>query len=133
MTLGIVLHISCVRGIIIGYPYFVRSEHPRNIEVNRRAVFLFIGHLFFLISTIDIEEHEEVVLENTNICTNVFVRKEHVYIDPRTFFQNCINCPDRKYFHEHAGNDMALKKVRGIEIGFGKWYEIDRLVIIMSP
>ncbi len=35
--------------------------------------------------------------------TNMVVKEEHVYIDARTFFQNWINGPDRKYFHAHAG------------------------------
>jgi hypothetical protein len=32
-----------------------------------------------------------------------------------------------KFFHEHAGKDMAFEKSRGIEIGFGKFYGVDRL------
>ena len=74
-----------------------------------------------------------MVIENTSMCiTNVVVREEHVYIDARTFFQKWINGPDRKYFHEHAGRDMAFERARGIEIGFGKYYGVDRLVIL-SP
>lgn len=67
-----------------------------------------IGNLFIMISTMDIEEHEEVVVEDTNIgCTNVVVKEEHVYIDARNFFQNWINSPDHKYFREHAGSYIA--------------------------
>lgn len=36
------------------YPYFMRSERSGNIGVNCRVVFLPIGNLFLLISTIDI-------------------------------------------------------------------------------
>jgi hypothetical protein len=69
------------------YLYFMRNESPGNISVNCRVVFLPIGNLFLLISTMDIEEHEEVVMKNTSICiTNVVVKEEHVYIDTRTFF-----------------------------------------------
>jgi hypothetical protein len=101
--------------------------------VNCRVVFLPIGNVFLLVSTMDIEEHEKVVAENTSMCiTNVVVKEEHVYIDARTFFQNWINGPDRKYFHEHASRDMAFEKARGIEIGFGRRYGLDRLVIL-SP
>jgi hypothetical protein len=36
----------------------------------------------------DIEEHEEVVIENTSMCmTNVVVREDHAYLDYRAFFQ----------------------------------------------
>ncbi len=57
----------------------------------------------------DIEEHEEVVIENTSMCvTNVVVREEHVYLDYRAFFQRWINGPDRKYFKEHTGRDTAF-------------------------
>ncbi len=59
-------------------------------------------------------------------------KKEHVYIDARTFFQKWINLPDRMFFHAHAGRDMAFEKARGIEIGFGKYYGVKRLVIL-SP
>ncbi len=112
------------------YPYFMQSEYPESIRVNCLVVFLPIGNLFLLIATMNIEEHEEVVLENTNMgSTNVVVKEEHVYINARTFFQNWVNGPDRKYFHLHAGSDMALERVRGIELGFGKRYGVDRLVI----
>ena len=115
------------------YPYFMRSNSPGNIAVNCRVVFLPIGNIFLLVATMDIQEHEEVVIENTSMCiTNVVVREEHVYIDARTFFQKWINGPDRKYFHEHAGRDMAFERARGIEIGFGRYYGVDRLVIL-SP
>ena len=56
--------------------------------------------------------------------TNVVAKKELVYIDARTFFQNWINGLDRKYFHGHAGSDMAFERARGIEIGFGKLYGV---------
>jgi hypothetical protein len=98
----------------------MRNDSPGNISVNCRVVFLPIGNIFLLVSTMTIEGHE------------VVVKEEHVYIDARTFFQNWINGPDRKYFHEHAGRDMAFEKARGIEIGFGRRYEVDRLVIL-SP
>jgi hypothetical protein len=100
------------------YPYFMRNDSQGNISVNCRVVFLPIGNVFLLVSTMDIEEYEEVVVENTSMCiTNVGVKEEHVYFDARTFFQNWINGPDRKYFHEHADKDMAFEKARGIEIG----------------
>jgi hypothetical protein len=100
------------------YSYFMRHESPGNISVNCRVVFLPIGNLFLLISTTDIEEHEEVFIENASMCfTNVVVKEEHVYKDARTFFQNWINGPDCKYFHDHAGRDIAFEKARGIEIG----------------
>ena len=115
------------------YPYFMRHDSPMDISVNCRVVFLPIGNIFLLVSIMDIEEHEEVVIENSSACiTNVVVKEEHVYIDARTFFQKWINGPDRKFFHEHAGRDMAFEKARGIEIGFGKYYGVERLVIL-SP
>ena len=115
------------------YPYFMRSNSPGNISVNCRVVFLPVGNIFFLVATMNIEENEEVVIENTSMCmSNVVVREEHVYLDYRAFFQKWINGPDRKYFHEHAGRDMAFEKARGIEIGFGRHYGVDRLVIL-SP
>ncbi len=101
------------------YPYFMKNNSPGNISVNCRAVFLPVGNIFFLIATMNIEEHEEVVIENTSMCmSNIVVREEHVYLD-RAFFQKWINGPDRKYFKEHTGRDMAFEKARGIEIGFG--------------
>ena len=74
------------------------------------------------------------MIENTSICiSNIVVREEHVYLDYRAFFQKkWINGPDRKYFKEHTGRDMAFEKARGIEIGFGRHYGVDTLVIL-SP
>jgi hypothetical protein len=71
------------------YPYFMRNKSPGNISINCRAVLLPIGNLFVLVSTMDIEEHEEVFMGNGSMCfTNVVIKEEHVYIDARTFFQN---------------------------------------------
>ena len=115
------------------YPYFMRSNSQYNISVNCRVVFLPIGNIFFLVAKIDIEEGEEVVIENTSMCmTNVVVREEHVYLDYRAFFQKWINGPDKMYFKEHAGRDMAFERARGIEIGFGRFYGTDTLTIL-SP
>jgi hypothetical protein len=115
------------------YPYFMRHDSPMDICVNCRVVFLPIGNIFLLVSTTNIEPNEEVVIVNSSACiTNLVVKEEHVYIDARTFFQKWINGPDRKFFHEHAGKDMAFEKARGIEIGFGKYYGVERLVIL-SP
>ncbi len=115
------------------YPYFMRSNSQYNISVNCRVVFLPIGNIFFLVAKIDIEEGEEVVIENTSMCmTNVVVREEHVYLDYRAFFQKWINGPDKMYFKEHTGRDMAFEKARGIEIGFGRFYGTDTLTIL-SP
>lgn len=43
----------------------------------------------------------------------MIVDERHMYLDARTFIQNGINGPDAKFFHDHAGNDMALDHVQG--------------------
>lgn len=68
--------------------------------------------------------NKEVVNENATMkSSKIMVKKDHIYLDSRTFFQgNWISSPD-------AGHDMPLGHVRGVENAFVISHGRPKLVI----
>ncbi len=78
-----------MKGIIIGdhkfyfdlisiiLTYFMHNDSPMDISVNFRVVFLPIGNIFLLVSTMDIEEHEEKIAVHV---LQMWLRRKNMYI-----------------------------------------------------